>query len=426
MRTARQSRFFYGWVIVGISVVSLVLIYGIRHSFAVFFPPILEEFGWSRGSTAVMYSMNILVYGLLGPVAGGLADRWNPARVIPLGIAILALATAGCAFATELWHFYLLFGVMMPAGTAFCGWPVLGPSLANWFSKKRGLAIGLGQAGGGLSFVYSMFAEFAISQVGWRYAYFVLAGMLVLFLMPLSRLFHYRPEDRGLKPYGADEGPAAGATSGMNAVQEAPRGDWTLRSAMKTYRLWLMVLSYFFFWGMGNYLVLAHQVKFVEDAGYSSAFAASVFALFGVFMIAGQVSSSISDRLGREPTVALAAVLAMGAMAALLSVRDASQPWLLYAHSVALGLGAGLYAPTGVAAMADIFHGRHFGAIAGVLLTGQGLGGAIGPWLGGYIYDISGSYAVAFVISMVGYGVAAVALYIAAPRKGPALRGTRI
>jgi len=177
---------------------------------------------------------------------------------------------------------------------------------------------------------------------------------------------------------------------------------------------------------MGNYLVLAHQVKFVEDAGYSSAFAASVFALFGVFMIAGQVSSSISDRLGREPTVALAAVLAMGAMAALLSVRDASQPWLLYAHSVALGLGAGLYAPTGVAAMADIFHGRHFGAIAGVLLTGQGLGGAIGPWLGGYIYDISGSYAVAFVISMVGYGVAAVALYIAAPRKGPALRGTRI
>jgi len=422
LRTARQSRFFYGWVIVGISVVSLVLIYGIRHSFSVFFPPILEEFGWSRGSTAVMYSMNILVYGLLGPVAGGLADRWNPARVIPLGIAILALATASCAFATELWHFYLLFGVLMPVGTAFCGWPVLGPSLANWFSRKRGLAIGLGQAGGGLSFVYAMVAESAISQVGWRYAYFVLAGMLLIFLLPLSRLFHYRPEGRGLKPYGADEGPAAGATSGMNAVQEAPRGDWTLRSAMKTYRLWLMVLSYFFFWGMGNYLVLAHQVKFVEDAGYSSAFAASVFGLFGVCMIAGQVSSSVSDRLGREPTVALAAVLAMGAMAALLSVRDASQPWLLYAHSVALGLGAGLYAPTGVAAMADIFHGRHFGAIAGVLLTGQGLGGAIGPWLGGHIYDISGSYTTAFVISMVSYGLAAIALFIAAPRKGSGAR----
>jgi len=106
-------------------------------------------------------------------------------------------------------------------------------------------------------------------------------------------------------------------------------------------------------------------------------------------------------------------------------VRDTSQPWLLYAHSVALGLGAGLYTPTAVAAMADIFHGRHFGAIAGLLLTGQGLGGAIGPWLAGHIYDISGSYTAAIVISMVSYGLAAVALFIAAPRKGSGLRATR-
>jgi len=425
LRTARQSRFFYGWVIVGATAVSLVLIYGIRHSFAVFFPPILDEFGWSRGSTAVMFSLNILVYGLLGPVAGGLADRLKLTRVIPLGIGILALATASCAFATELWHFYLLFGVMMPLGTAFCGWPVLGPALANWFTRRRGLAIGLGQAGGGLSFVYAMFAEFAISQVGWRYGYFVLAGMLLVFLLPLCRLFYYRPEGRGLKPYGAGEAPAADSTAGVTALEGLQHGDWTLRSAMKNYRLWFMVLSYFLFWGMGNYLILAHQVRFVEDAGYSSAFAASVFALFGVCMIAGQVSSSVSDRIGREPTVVLAAVLAIGALAVLLSVKDASQPWLLYVHSVTLGLGAGLYAPTGVAAMADIFHGRHFGAIAGLLLTGQGLGGAIGPWLGGHIYDISGSYTTAFVISMVAYGLAAVALFIAAPRKGPGLRVTR-
>ena len=400
----------------------MVLIYGIRHSFAVFFPPILDEFGWSRGSTAVMFSLNILVYGFLGPVAGGLADRWKLTRVIPLGIIILALATASCAFATELWHFYLLFGVMMPVGTAFCGWPVLGPALANWFTKRRGLAIGLGQAGGGFSFVYAMFAAFAISQVGWRYGYFVLAGMLLVFLVPLCRLFHYRPEARGLKPYGADHTAAADSTAEVRASKGLQGGDWTLRSAVKTYRLWFMVLSYFLFWGMGNYLILAHQVRFVEDAGYSSGFAASVFALFGLSMIAGQVSASISDRIGREPTIAFSAVLAIGALAVLLSVKDASQPWLLYVHSVALGLGAGLYAPTSVAAMADIFHGRHFGAIAGVLLTGQGLGGAIGPWLGGHIYDISGSYTTAFVISMVAYGLAAIALFIAAPRKGPGLR----
>ena len=423
MTTERQPRFFYGWAIVGITAVSLVLIYGIRHSFSVFFPPILDEFGWSRGSTAAMFSLNVLIYGFLGPVAGGLADRWQPTRIMPIGIVILALATAGCAFATELWHFYLLFGVAMPLGTAFCGWPVLAPALANWFTRRRGLVIGLAHTGGGLSFAYAMFAEFAISQVGWRYAYFVLAGMLVVFLLPLCRLFHYHPEARGLTPYGADQTlAAAGPMSQPGPSGNSRGGDWTLGSAIKTYRLWLMVLSYFFFWGMGNYLVLAHQVKFVEDAGYSSAFAASVFALFGLSMIAGQVSASISDRIGRELTIAFSAVLAIGALVALLSVSDTSQPWLLYVHSVALGLGAGLFAPTSVAAMADIFHGRHFGAIAGLLLTGQGLGGAIGPWLGGHMYDISGSYATAFVISMVAYGLGAVAIYIAAPRKAAGLR----
>jgi len=182
----RRPHFFYGWVIVGIAVISLTLIYGIRHSFAVFFPPILDEFGWSRGSTAIMFSLNILIYGLLAPVAGNLGDRWKPRRVMPIGIAILGLATASCAFAQELWYFYLLFGILVPVGMALCGWPLLGPALANWFTRRRGLVIGLGQMGAGLSFAYGMFAEFAISQLGWRHAYFVLAGTLVTLPLPLS------------------------------------------------------------------------------------------------------------------------------------------------------------------------------------------------------------------------------------------------
>jgi len=160
----------------------MILIYGIRHSFSIFFPSILNEFGWGRGSTAIMLSLNILIYGFFAPLAGSLGDRWKPRRIMPIGVAILGLATASCAFANELWHFYLLFGVLMPMGSAFSGWPLLAPALANWFAKRRGLAIGLGQMGGGLSFAYGMFAEFTISQLGWRYAFFVLAGILVAWL----------------------------------------------------------------------------------------------------------------------------------------------------------------------------------------------------------------------------------------------------
>ena len=420
----KRPLFFYGWVIVGIAVVGMTLIYGVRHSFSIFFPPILDEFGWSRGSTALMLSLNLLFYGFTAPVAGSLADRWQPRKVGIIGIIILGLATASCAFARELWHFYLLFGVLAPVGMACCGWPIFGPMLANWFARRRGLAMGLGQIGGGFSFVYGMYAEFAISQLGWRYAYFVLAGTLVALLVPLYLfLFQYRPENKGLTAYGTAELPATqNNVPEENVAGKRAPGDWTLRRAMGTYQLWLMVFSYFLYWGVGCYLVLGHQVKFVQDVGYSSTFAASVFALFGIFLSVGQLTSSISDWIGREITVTLANILAIGALIALLSVQDTSQPWLLYLYAIGFGYGNGLYSPTMAAGMADIFHGGHFGVINALLLTGMGIGGAIGPWLGGYIYDISGSYSSAFTLCMVGFAVACVAVWIAAPRHAARMR----
>ncbi|HEY82734.1 MAG TPA: MFS transporter [Dehalococcoidia bacterium] len=410
---------FYGWVIVGIATMGMMLVYGTRHSFSVFFPPILQEFGWSRGSTALMLSLNIFIYGLTAPVAGSLADRWKPRLVVLMGILLLALAMASCAFANELWHFYLLFGLLMPIGTACSGWPMLSPVLANWFSKRRGLVFGLSQMGGGLSFTYGLFMEFIISQFGWRQAYFVLAGVLGVIMLPIYFLFfRYRPEDKGLRAYGSAE-PHAGRSS---AGGEAAGDEWTLGRAMRTYQLWFLVTAHALYWGVGSYLVLAHQIKFAEDVGYSSTFATSVFALFGISLALGQLMGAVSDWIGREKTVTLAIILSIGALVALISVRDTSQPWLLYFYAIGFGLGAGLLSPTLFAGAADIFYGRHFGAISGLILTGFGIGGIIGPWLGGHIYDISGSYLGAFVFSMVCFAVAGLAFWIAAPRRAARLR----
>ncbi len=259
--------FFYGWVIVCIAIVSMTLIYGIRHTFSVFFPSILDEFGWSRGSTAIMLSLSILVYGFLAPLAGSLGDRWKPRRVILIGIVVLALATAGCGFARELWHLYLLFGIIAPIGTAFCGWPLMAPALANWFVKRRGLILGLGQMGGGLSFAYGIVAEFIISQLGWRYAYLVLGFVLIALLLPIQLLFfYYRPENRGLIALGAAEPTDTGNSAKKTNIATEPESpDWTLGLAMKTYQLWFLLLSNFFFWGIGTYMILAHQVKFVVE-----------------------------------------------------------------------------------------------------------------------------------------------------------------
>ena len=198
--------------------------------------------------------------------------------------------------------------------------------------------------------------------------------------------------------------------------------EWTLRRAMHTHQLWLLILSQFLYWGIGCYLVLAHQVKFAQDVGYSGVFAVSIFALFGVAMLVGQSSSFISDHIGREKAVTLASVLSIGGLLSLISVRDASVPWLLYMYAACFGYGAGLYGGTVFAGAADMFHGRHYGTIGGMLLTGMGLGGAIGPWLGGYLYDTSGSYDSAFRLCMVCIALAAISFWVAAPRNTSKMR----
>ena len=415
----RQPRVFYGWYIVGAMIIAMTLVYGIRTSFSAFFPHVLDEFHWFRGSTAVMLSLNIFVYGLSAPVAGSLVDRWKPRAVVFIGITLLALSTAACYFARELWHFYLLFGVVAPIGSAFCGSPVLNTAIINWFKKRRGLAVGVGQIGGGLSFVYVMLIEWVNTRWGWEYSFFMMAGLVIVILLPLYLAFYYvRPEDRKMKAYGSDETPSGAETNMVHAA--AP--DWTLKKAFGTYQLWLLVFADFCYWGIGNYLVIAHQIKFAEDVGYSSQVATSVLALFGIVSIVGQVGAFISDLIGREKTALFAVVLHIGGLFALVSVHDTSQPWLLYVFAICTGFATGTFSPTIIVGAADIFHGKNIGAISALLLTGVGFGGAIGPWLGGYLFDRLNSYNVAFIISLIAVGVAGISFWIAAPRNAGKLR----
>ena len=414
---------FYGWIIVLITVIAMALVYGTRHSFSVFFPPILDEFGWNRGSTALMLSLNLSVYGFTAPLAGYICDRWKPQWVMPIGISMLGIVTATCAYAQELWHFYLFFGILMPIAIAFSGWPVLGPALAHWFVKRRGLVMGIGQMGGGFSFTYGFFIERIIAALDWRSAFFVIAGILIAVLLPLyTFFFHHHPRSKGLQSYGASELALIQGMGGQETETATPVPDWTLRKAIGTRQLWLFIISHSLFWGIGCYMVLAHQVKFTLDIGYDGIFAAFILGLYGFFMAVGQPFCAISDRIGREVTVTISVMLAIGALVALLSVEDTTQSFLLYIYAICMGLGTGLFIPAMYAGVADVFHGRRYGIISGLPLTGMGLGGAIGPWLGGYIYDLSGSYTGAVMGSIGCFALSCVAYWLAAPRKALKIR----
>ena len=412
MNTGKHPVLFYGWIIIAVTIMTNMLVYGVRHSFSVFFPEILNEFGWSRGSTSLMMSINVLIYGLMAPVSGTLSDRWKPGIMMPIGVIMLALAMAGCSLANRLWHFYILFGVFVPVGTALCGWPVLSPTIMNWFIARRGLVLGLAQMGGGLSIVYGLVAESLILRLGWRPAYLILAGILMVVLLPLHRFFfHYRPESKGLKAY-SNENLKTDSVTGNNALSY----NWTVHLILRSRQLWLLILSYFLYWGIAFFLVLAHQIKFTEDAGFGGMFSVSVFALFGIAMLVGQSCGAISDMMAREKAMALSSIMTIGGLLALISVRDTSHSWFLYLYALSFGFGAGLFTTVIFAGAADIFYGRHFGTASGMLLAGMGLGGAIGPWLGGYLYDISGSYDNAFILCMASVALAAASFWIAAPR----------
>lgn len=362
-----------------------------------------------------MLSIHLFVYGSVAPFAGALSDRWPAKRMIVSGAVVMALATVSCGLASQLWHFYVIFGVFTPIGLAFVGSPIINPTITNWFYKFRGIAFSLAQMGGGLSFLYAIYAESMISIFGWRKAYFVLGITLAVILIPmLLRFYVYHPREKRLEAFGAE---SENLDLGRRSANVEKGFNWTLRQASCTHQLWLLVTSQTLFWGVGCYMLLAHQVKFAQDMGYSAMFAASTFGFFGISMVIGQISASISDKIGRESTLVLGCILAIGSVLILTLIRDASNPWMLYGYAIGFGFGAGLQAPTVFVGASDLFSGRHFGAINGVILGGMGIGGAAGPWVGGYIHDLFGSYRYAFVLSMLCFGVSAIAFVIAAPRR---------
>jgi MFS family permease len=416
---SRKNPIFFGWYIVITMVFGMMLAYGIRSSFSIFFPHVLDTFHWDRGVTSIMFSINLLVCGITAPIAGALVDRWKPRVVVTIGILLLGFSIAACYFANQLWHYYVLFGVLVPIGTALCGSPALNPAIVNWFLKRRGLVMGLGQIGGSFGFAYVMLLEWVMGLGKWQNAFLVMGGMVIVVMLPLYLLFYYnRPEDKdkNMKAYGAVD---IQVKAGENLSAEP---EWTVRRAIKTCQLWLLVFSVVCFWGLGNYLVMAHQIKFAEDAGFSSLTAATVFALYGIFSIPGQLASAMSDKIGRENTVILAIILSLAGLGALMAVRNTSDMWMLYVYAICGGSATGLYTPTSMVAAADLYHGKNIGAIAALEITGVGLGGMLGPWLGGYIFDVQKSYMLAFAISMAAYIAAGISFWMAAPRHADKLK----
>jgi MFS family permease len=421
-QTKKSGGIFYGWYIAIAGLILGALAYGARYSFAVVFPSLLEEFKWPRDTTAAMLSIHILLYGIFAPVAGYLADRTDPRKTMVMGTVIVAAGLALSSWGSTPGYFYLTFGVLFGVGLSFIGSVPFTTLIQNWFEKKRGLAFSIIFFGNGVAFGMYPATAWLIDLVGWRDAFLVEGLVLPAVLIPLILfVVRYHPRDKGLLRDGRsaeDDSPSGPVRKQMRIMDPAwATVDWTLAKAVRTKRFWLLSLTTFSLWGVMQHIMAAHHVAFAVDAGYSKMYASSVLSLFGIISAFASFAGLISDRIGREITLTIGTVLGISGIIVLMLIRDASHPWMLYYYTISLGIGRGLFSPTLAAAITDIFQGPRVGSIMGAIWLCFSLGGAIGPWLGGWLFELSGNYMGAFSVAIALFALACAAIWLAAPRK---------
>jgi sugar phosphate permease len=390
----------------------------------VFFVALLEEFGWKRGESAGVYSLFMVVHGAGALAAGWLSDRIGPGRVIAGGALLLALGLIISSQISSLWQFYLAFGVLAGFGVSLAGWTPCVTMINRWFSMRLGFALGIASAGIGVGIMLVVpFAQFLITSLGWRMAYVVLAGIVFLGLAPVGLIvLRGRPEELGQRIDGASTRPAAvekvkktGKTMEVVDAQWAAR-PWTVAMAASTMRCWLLI-AVKLLGGIATQMIFVHQVVYLVDSGYERMAAASVVGLIGLLSVGGKILWGWSaDNIGREMTYTLgcaAMVIAVGLLA-LMKVLPVSA--MLYLYALLFALGYAVSAPLWPLVTSDLFAGRNFGAIYGFVTLFSGFGNALGAWLGGYVYDLTGSYGIAFGVAVLGKAVSAGVLWLVAPR----------
>jgi len=418
----KTHRFYYGWVIVGVSFFTLFFSLGVRSSFGVFYIAILQEYGWGRAETAGAFSLAMLIDALFVMVTGNLIDRFGPRTLFPLGATFLALGLATASRIAAIWHLYLFFGVITAIGITTLSYATHMSRIPRWFIRKRGLASGLVLGGIGVgTMVMAPVIQFLIDTVGWRSALLILGGIVLGLVVPMTALFQRSsPEDVSQCPDGivSDSGGTYGLqTEVLPTDTRSPdlSEQWTLRGALRTRAFWWIALVFFCAGVVTNTLVV-HQAAHVVDAGYSARLGAFLVGLVGLVRSGGGVLCGfLSDRVGRETGYTLGGSAALVGVFLFILVRDTTSPWMLYAFAILFGF-SGSSGPICAAATADLFPGNSLGRIMATLMMGYGFAGALGSYFGGYFYDQGGSYTVPLLLVMLCLSLGILGIWMAAPR----------
>jgi MFS family permease len=389
-----MRRLHYAWVVAAVGFLTLITASGFRSTPSVLIVPLQDEFGWSRATIGFAISVNLIFYGLSGPFAAGLVDRFGMRRVTISALLLVSLGSSLTIFMTSPWQLVLLWGVVNGIATGAIAVPLAAMIANRWFVSQRGLVTGVltaSTATGNLIFLPVLAA--LVSNFGWRYAAVAVAIVASAVVLPLAAIFlRDRPVDLGLAPFGGTElehapergrNPFAAATNALGEVRHERA-------------FWLLAGSFFICGLSTNGLIGTHLIPAAMDHGYGEVAAASLLATIGIFDIVGTTCSGwLTDR--HDPRVLLFWYYGLRGLSLLALPYAFSSPHFgLILFIVFYGLDWIATVPPTVALTAELFGRERVGVVFGWIFCSHMFGAALAAWGAGEIRTSFGGYGWAF------------------------------
>jgi OFA family oxalate/formate antiporter-like MFS transporter len=370
---------YYGWLIIVSCVLIGIVSYGIRFSYGVFFKSIEADFGLNRTATSGVQSLFLLLGCVIAPLGGLALDRFGPKKIFVAAGAVTAAALVLTSRVTSLWQMYLTYSMLAAVGTSAIN-SMLSATAARWFTRKRGLAVGIATASGSLGMMAAPLIAYIIATSGWQTAYLILGLVAAVVWVP-SALLLRRHE-------------APSATRSGVSPDSGRDHSISLKKALRYGPFWLL----FFSWLLQSFcifLVATHIVPYATDIGIDPARAASLITAIGASGLVGRIVMGRMADVKSKRGIAVFTMLLWGS--GILGLIWAANLFWLYVCTAVIGFGTGGINPAMVSIFGEIFGMRHIGAILGAIDTSFGLGAAIGPALAGFIFDVRHSYTLAFL-----------------------------
>ncbi|HSE86462.1 MAG TPA: MFS transporter [Candidatus Binatia bacterium] len=404
-------KFFYGYTILALCFINMVVMRGVNGAFSVYYLALLENFSWSHSDGASIASVNFLVYALTAPLVGFAFDRFGPRILMPLGGALVGVGLLLSGFGDTLWQLYFSYGLITALGQGALGFVGQSALISFWFVRRRATAIGIASMGQGMgALIMIPLTQFLISRIGWRLTFVATAGLILLAVVPANALLQRRaPQEVGQLPDGDPE--PVSEHSSLHADKPAAPRDWTVRAVLLSVPFWCITVGHLAL-GTAIFMITTHIVAHLVSLGLDGLVAAFVAGLIGfVRMGATVLWGFVSDRLGRDGAYGVAVLVTLVGLICLIAISKASPTWFVYFAAVFYSIGHSAGTPIYGSVIADIFSGRKVGLIFGFLEISFGLGSAFGAWIGGYLFDLTGSYSWPFSLCLLCFVISALAIH---------------